>query len=149
MYMYMYIYVCIHMYVYIYICTANPTCGDIFESSKLKARTSLLPRFIKRDVRALSFELWNSIRKCHPKWDRLYIVSAQCIVSQWHTLCRHNALCHNNIHFVDTIHCVTTHCVGKTSVYYRTLCVRVRKNLFGAVVCAERQTIVCFAQYCV
>ena len=25
--------------------TANPTWGDIFESSKLKARTSLLPRF--------------------------------------------------------------------------------------------------------
>jgi len=28
---------------------------------------------VKRDVRALSFELWNSIRKYHPKWDRLYI----------------------------------------------------------------------------
>jgi len=28
---------------------------------------------VKRDVRALSFELWNSIRKCHPKWDWLYV----------------------------------------------------------------------------
>jgi len=37
--------------------TANPTWGDIFESSKLKARTSLLPRLKERDVRALSFEL--------------------------------------------------------------------------------------------
>jgi len=28
---------------------------------------------VKRDVRALSFELWNSIRKCHSKWDWLYL----------------------------------------------------------------------------
>ena len=53
--------------------TANPTWGLIFESSKLKAQTSLLPRFSEK--RSSSFELWarNSIRKCHPKWDRLYI----------------------------------------------------------------------------
>jgi len=35
--------------------TANPTCGDIFESSKLKAWTSLLPRFSQK--RRSSFEL--------------------------------------------------------------------------------------------
>jgi len=35
------------------VCTANPTCGDIFESSKLKARTSLLPFQWKE-----TFELW-------------------------------------------------------------------------------------------
>jgi len=35
--------------------TANPTWGYIFESSKLKARTSLLPRFSKK--RRWSFEL--------------------------------------------------------------------------------------------
>ena len=35
--------------------TANPTWGDIFESSKLKARTSLLPRFSEK--RRSSFEL--------------------------------------------------------------------------------------------
>jgi len=51
--------------------TANPTWGDIFESSKLKARTALLPRV--REKRRSSFELWNSIRKCHPKWDWLYM----------------------------------------------------------------------------
>ena len=28
--------------------TANPTLGDIFESSKLRARTSLLPRFSEK-----------------------------------------------------------------------------------------------------
>ena len=28
---------------------------------------------VKRDVRALSFELWKSFRKCHPKWDWLYM----------------------------------------------------------------------------
>jgi len=35
--------------------TANPTWGDIFESSKFKARTSLLPRFSEK--RRSSFEL--------------------------------------------------------------------------------------------
>jgi hypothetical protein len=37
---------------------------------------------VKRDFRALSFELWNSIRKCHPKWDWLYL----CTVNVKHTL---------------------------------------------------------------
>ena len=37
------------------LCTANPTWGDIFESSKLKARTSLLQRFSEK--RHSSFEL--------------------------------------------------------------------------------------------
>ena len=44
---------------------ANPTWGDIFESSKLKARTSLLPRFTRTSLftepwqkRRSSFELW-------------------------------------------------------------------------------------------
>ena len=45
-----------------------------------KAQSSKLERLfyhvsVKRDVGALSFEsfeLWNSIRKCHPKWDWLY-----------------------------------------------------------------------------
>jgi len=40
---------------YAYSCTANPTWGDIFESSKLKARTSLLPRCSEK--RRSSFEL--------------------------------------------------------------------------------------------
>jgi len=38
---------------------------------------------VKRDVRALSFELWNNIRKCHPfenvKWGWLYIYAHMCI----------------------------------------------------------------------
>ena len=41
---------------YLYSYTANPTWGVIFESSKLKARTSLLPRFSEK--RRSSFELW-------------------------------------------------------------------------------------------
>jgi len=41
-----------------------------------KAQSSKLERLrchvsVKRDLRALSFELWNSIRKCHSKWDRI------------------------------------------------------------------------------
>ena len=65
-----YIYVCVYaflcLYIYIYIhrpaivktsdTTANPTWGVIFESSKLEARTSLLPRFDEK--RRSSFELW-------------------------------------------------------------------------------------------
>ena len=57
------VYTCTHRF-YIDFChiscycpngTANPTWGDIFESSKLKARTSLLPRF--NEKRRSSFEL--------------------------------------------------------------------------------------------
>ena len=71
------------------ICTANPTWGDIFESSKLKARKSLLPHFSEKrrsgcELWALSFELWNSIRKCHPKWDRLYkSYKIWCATATW------------------------------------------------------------------
>jgi len=43
-----------------------------------KVQSSKLERLfchvsVKRDVRVLSFELWNRIQKCHPKWDWLYI----------------------------------------------------------------------------
>ena len=43
-----------------------------------KAQSSKLERLfchvsVKRDVRALRFELWNSIRKCHLKCDQLYL----------------------------------------------------------------------------
>jgi len=39
--------------------------------SKLKAQSSNVScvTLVKRDVRALSFELCNCLRKCHPKWD--------------------------------------------------------------------------------
>ena len=63
----------------------NPIWGDIFERS-FKAQSSRLKSLLNfegfslkswcgtRDVRALSFELWNSIRECHHnlKWHRLY-----------------------------------------------------------------------------
>ena len=55
-FIYIYVPSGIHVYIrYIYICTANPTWGDIFESSKLKAQKSLLPRFSGK--RRSSFEL--------------------------------------------------------------------------------------------
>jgi len=46
--------------------------------SFLKAQSSKFEHLFchisaKRELQALSFELRNSIRKCHPKWDRLYI----------------------------------------------------------------------------
>jgi len=45
-----------HVDVYLQVLyTANPTWGDIFESSKLKDRTSLLPRFSEK--RHSSFKL--------------------------------------------------------------------------------------------
>jgi len=37
---------------------------------------------------ALSFELWNNIRKCHPKWDRLYMHDRRNLMStipHWQT----------------------------------------------------------------
>jgi len=48
-----------------------------------KAQNSKLERLfchvsVKRDVRALSFELWNSIRKCHPTWDWVYEQETWC-----------------------------------------------------------------------
>jgi len=51
---------------------ANPTWGDIFECC-LKAQSSKLEHLfchvsVKRDFRALSFELGKGFRKCHPKW---------------------------------------------------------------------------------
>jgi len=57
--------------------TPNPTWGVIFESSKPKSQTSLLLRFSEK--RRSSFELWNSIRKCHPKWDWLYTRLHTCM----------------------------------------------------------------------
>ena len=50
----------------------------------LKAQSSKLEGLfchvsVKRGFRALSFELWNSIRKCHPKWDWLYFDDWQWI----------------------------------------------------------------------
>ena len=82
---FLYIYVNVHLpnihtyiwkYKYIWICTyIQPIPLGVTFS---KAQISKLERLfchvtVKRDVRALSFELWHSIRKCHPKWDRLYI----------------------------------------------------------------------------
>jgi len=64
--------------------TANPTWGDNFESSKLKAQTSLFTETWQNEhLIFLNFELWNWIRKCHPKWDWLYIGAIS--VSVYHT----------------------------------------------------------------
>ena len=53
--------------------TAYPTWGDIFEScfetQSLKLESLLCHVSVKRDVRALSFELCNCLRKYHPTWD--------------------------------------------------------------------------------
>jgi len=48
-----------------------------------KAQSSKLERlfchgWVKRGVRTLSFEPWNSIRNCHSKWDWLYILGQSC-----------------------------------------------------------------------
>ena len=43
----------------------------LFQSPKLKARTSLLPRFNKK--RHSSCELWKSFSKMSPRWDWLYL----------------------------------------------------------------------------
>jgi len=60
--------------------TANPTWGDIFESSKL----NLLPRFSEK--RRSSFELWalKQHSKCHPKWDWLYFQKSDDFPGTWY-----------------------------------------------------------------
>ena len=50
--------------------TANPTWGDIFESSKLKAQSSnfsFATSQWKETLKLWALSFWNSIRKCHPK----------------------------------------------------------------------------------
>jgi len=79
--------VLINVYTYMYIgCSQQLTyisTTDIqtipLEMTFPKAQSSKLERLfchvsVRVDVRALSFELWNSIRKYHPKWDWQYIV---------------------------------------------------------------------------
>ena len=39
---------------------------------------------VKRDVRALSVELWNNIWKSHPKWDWLYLMRCTCVYTHVH-----------------------------------------------------------------
>jgi len=62
---------------------------NLFQNSKVKARTSLLPRFSNVSF-ATTFELWalsfeRAIRKCYPKWDWLYCTSI-CVCSVIGTL---------------------------------------------------------------
>jgi len=55
--------------------TDNCECSCKTQTSKLVCLLNF--KRVKRDVRALSFELWKSFRKCHFKWDRLYRSHAQ------------------------------------------------------------------------
>ena len=73
----MYMWVCVHMCTWL--SAAGPTWGVIFEGSRLKTRTSLLPRFGEKG--RSSFELWacSSIRGCQPRWDGLYMYVHICI----------------------------------------------------------------------
>jgi len=88
---------------YIYICVyVQPIPLGVSFS---KAQSSKLERIfchvsVKRDVRAFSFQLWNSIRKCGPKWDWLYVNVSTFSVSHssvniWvrHTKCRYIYIC--------------------------------------------------------
>ena len=59
--------------------TANPTWGDIFESSKLKARTSLLPRFGEKGRSNFELFLCSSVQGCHSRWDGLYMYVHICM----------------------------------------------------------------------
>ena len=80
--------------------TANATWGVILVSS-FKAESWKLKRFFslkrgKSDVRALNFEFWNSIRKCFPKWDWLYIDTY--IVCLSNLFARHNSRARGSWH---------------------------------------------------
>jgi len=56
--------------------------GCHFRKLKAQARTSLLPRFSEKRSSSSGFDLWarNSIRKCHPKWDRLTFLDPLSII---------------------------------------------------------------------
>jgi len=95
----------IHMCMWI---TADPTWGDIFECC-FKAQSSKLERLfghvsVKRDVWALSFELWKSFQKSHPTWDWLYFV-----MLLQHTATHYNTLQHTATH-CNTLQHTATHC---------------------------------------
>ena len=87
--------------------TANPTWGDIFERC-FKAQSSKLERLFslkrgKRDVRALSF------RKCHPKWDWLYICLPKGVIQDlWMT----SHVFQKVLYIIHVWHCSTTHSFG-------------------------------------
>jgi len=67
----MYTYICTYIYIHRY---SQSHLGWHFR--QLKAQSS--HDSVKRAIRPLSFELWNSIRKFHPKWDWLYIHTYTC-----------------------------------------------------------------------
>jgi len=66
------------MSVYMY-SQSHVEWDPIFESSVTAQSSKLKGLFLlksgNRAVQALSFVLWNSIQKCHPKWDWLYCQS--------------------------------------------------------------------------
>jgi len=97
---YKYTYICMNTHVYMwgyvsfikctYICINLPVQPIPLGVTISKAESSKLEGLfchisVKRDVRALSLELWNSIRKCHFKWDRLYICGDMSRLSSIHT----------------------------------------------------------------
>ena len=74
---------------YVSVCIANPTCRDFgWHFRKLKAQSSNVSFATFQcketfELWALSFELWNNIRKFHPKWDRLYLVPGMRPFALW------------------------------------------------------------------
>jgi len=82
---------------------------------RLKARTSLLPRFDEK--RRSSFELWAlSFRKCHPRWDWLY-----CVCGMGHVCVSHTCVCLTHMCVGDT--CITCEgCVTYVCGTHRSAC---------------------------
>jgi len=121
-------------FTYVHICNlthlhvCDPThlqlipCGVKFSQSPFKAQSSKLERLFsrkrfKRGVRAVSFELWNSLRKCQTTWDRLYMwhdsfaylqfwLVHMCVTRLIYMTHSHIFICANmtHLHFCDLTH---------------------------------------------
>ena len=90
-------YMYIHVYIYV---QPIPPRVTFSKAQRSKLEYLFCHVLVKRDVRAFSFELWNSIRKCHPKWDWLHIDETWCVAvndmmccSQWHDVLQSMTWC--------------------------------------------------------
>jgi len=102
-----------------HVCTANLTLGDIFASSKLKARTSLLPRFSEK--RRSCFELWALIQhsKMSPRVGLAVSCDARARVSDSHTSLTHvsdmyQTSIHKHVSDMYVTHC---DCLWQTCIH--------------------------------
>jgi len=69
----------------VWLATDYPICSVIFESSFQRSKQTVERLYCKisvqRDLRALSFELWEDFSNCHSKWERLKFSNVNSLVT--------------------------------------------------------------------